>query len=186
MTNYEIEYQKNRNICGKPSTEIIGFFKHYTKECAAVLDLGCGQGRDTLFIAGKGHTVLGVDTSQTGISQMLEDADSENLSVEGIVADVLDFEPNAEYDVVVIDRVLHMLANDEERKFVLVKSVNAVCSNGFMLIVDTVKNHALICKFFTSVVEGWEITKNENGFVFAHKTGGGRHECKNLGRQADC
>ena len=122
-----------------------------------------------MFIAGKGHTVLGVDKSQTGISQMLEDADSENLSVEAIVADVLDFEPFAEYDVVVIDRVLHMLADDEERNSVLVKAINAVCSNGFILIVDTVKNHLLICNFFTSVVEGWKIIKNEKGLVFAHK-----------------
>jgi tellurite methyltransferase len=58
--------------------------------------LDSSQGRDTLFIAGKRHTVLGVDTSQTVILQMLEDADKENLSVEGIVADVLDFVPFAE------------------------------------------------------------------------------------------
>jgi 2-polyprenyl-3-methyl-5-hydroxy-6-metoxy-1,4-benzoquinol methylase len=27
-----------------------------------VLDLGCGQGRDALFIARKGHSVFGVDS----------------------------------------------------------------------------------------------------------------------------
>jgi trans-aconitate methyltransferase len=83
-----------------------------------------------LFIAVKGHTVLGVDTSQTGIAQIVEDADKENLSVEGIVAAVLDFGPFAENDVVFIDRVLHMLADEEERKIVFVKSINAGRNNG--------------------------------------------------------
>ena len=92
--------------------------------------MGCGQGRDTLFIARKGHTVLGVDTSQIGIAQMLEDADKESLSVEGIVADVLDFEPFLEYDVAVIDRFLTMLADEEVRKIILVKSMTAVRNNG--------------------------------------------------------
>ena len=79
-----------------------------------------------MFIAGKGHTVHGVDTSQNGIAQMLEDADSENLSLEGIVADVLYFDPFAEYDVVIIDSVMHILVDDEKHNIVLVKAINAV------------------------------------------------------------
>ena len=42
---------------------------------------GYVQGRDALFIGRKGHSVLGVDTAQTGIEQMLEEAESEKLAV---------------------------------------------------------------------------------------------------------
>ena len=42
------------------------------KKQASVLDLGCGQGRDPLFIARKGHTFLSVDAAQTGIKQILK------------------------------------------------------------------------------------------------------------------
>ena len=83
--------------------------------------MDCGQGNDTLFIAIKGHTVLGVDTSQNWIAQMLEDVDKVSLCFEGLVADVLDFETFVELDVAVIDRLLQMLANEEERKIVFVK-----------------------------------------------------------------
>jgi len=38
-----------------------------------------------LFIARKGHSVLGVDTAQTGIEQMLEEAESEKLAVDGVM-----------------------------------------------------------------------------------------------------
>ena len=46
---------------------------------------GYVQGRDALFIARKGHSVLGVDTAQTGIEQMLEEAESEKLAVDGVM-----------------------------------------------------------------------------------------------------
>ncbi len=71
--------------------------------------MGCGQGRDALFIARKGHTLLGVDSAHTSIKQMLKLAVRENLNVNGIVADIIDFEADDVYDVVLIDRVLHIL-----------------------------------------------------------------------------
>ena len=76
MKNYEKEYQNSRNVCGESFPEIVEFFKNYDDECVIVLDSGCGQGGDALFISRKGHSVLGVDTAQTGIEQMLEEAES--------------------------------------------------------------------------------------------------------------
>ena len=54
------------------------------------------NGRDSLYIARKGHYVLGVDASQTGISQMPEEADRDNLNVDGVVADIVDYELNSD------------------------------------------------------------------------------------------
>ena len=70
MTDYVKEYQNKRNACGKPFTEFVEFIKQYNKESATVMDLGCGQWRDPLFIARKGHSVTAIDTAKTGISQM--------------------------------------------------------------------------------------------------------------------
>ena len=92
MINYEKEYQNSRNVSGEPFQEIIEFFENYDDECATFIDLGCGQGRDALFIARKGHSVLGVDTAQTGIEQMLEEAESEKLAVDGVIADITNYE----------------------------------------------------------------------------------------------
>ncbi len=74
-----------------------------------------------MFIARKGHSVLGVDTAQTGIEQMLEESESENLSVDGVIADITNDEAPDLYNIVVIDSVLHMLQNDEIRNAVLEK-----------------------------------------------------------------
>ena len=85
MINYENEYQNSRNVCGEPFPEIFEFFENYDDECATVVDMGCGQGQEPLFVARKGHSVLGVDKAQTGIEQMLEEAESEKLAVDGVM-----------------------------------------------------------------------------------------------------
>jgi hypothetical protein len=38
----------------------VGFFKRQAVETLRVLDIGCGQRRDALFIAGTGHRVVGL------------------------------------------------------------------------------------------------------------------------------
>ncbi|MEO0598119.1 MAG: methyltransferase domain-containing protein, partial [Chloroflexota bacterium] len=81
-TDYEKLYQEQRHVLGKPTQVFVDFFDEYTKEKADVLDLGCGQGRDALFIARLGHRVVGVDISETGIAQLLEDAKTETLAIE--------------------------------------------------------------------------------------------------------
>lgn len=81
MTDYEKLYQESPNVCGPPFPEFEAFFERYNKTQAKVLDLGCGQGRDALFIARMGHQVVGVDISKTGIAQMLEEAKQEGLEV---------------------------------------------------------------------------------------------------------
>ena len=70
----------------------MSFFENYDDECATVLDSGCGQGRDALYIARKRHSVLGVDTAQTGIEKILEEAESEKLAVDGVITDITNYE----------------------------------------------------------------------------------------------
>ena len=72
--------------------KLLSFFENYDDECATVHDSGCGQGRDALFIARKGQSVLGVDTAQSGIEQMLEEAESEKLAVDGVITDITNYE----------------------------------------------------------------------------------------------
>ena len=49
--------------------ELIDFFKHYEPE-GNIIDLGCGQGRDSISQAKLGYKVTGIDNSKVGIDQM--------------------------------------------------------------------------------------------------------------------
>lgn len=132
--------------------------------------MGCGQGRDALFVARQGHTVLGVDKSETGVSQMLESAKEENLLVEGMVTDVLRFTPPQSYDVVIVDRILHMFSADSERTTVLTKVGAATNRGGHILIADVPKHKALIRDHFSN--DGWTAILDKKGFTFVKKTDG--------------
>lgn len=169
INKYEKIYQEDPNACGSPFEEFVEFFNHFEKSKATVLDLGCGQGRDALFISRLGHHVTGVDLSETGVTQMLEAAQQENLKIEGSVADVVAYEINDKYDVVILDRVLHLLSSDEERLLVLQKAFDGVCQDGHLLIADTPSNKRLIQSFFDGRESQWELVKRKKGFLFVRK-----------------
>jgi 2-polyprenyl-3-methyl-5-hydroxy-6-metoxy-1,4-benzoquinol methylase len=166
---YEQLYQKERDVCGSPFQEFVEFFNTLDKKNCQVLDLGCGQGRDALLIARKGHDVLGVDLSETGIAQMLAEATKEGLNVKGIVADIVEFEPPEEYDVILLDRVLHMLPGNDDRINVLETVCHHTKPGGFILIADTPKNHGLLLQFFASKQSQWKQLMAKKGFLFLQR-----------------
>lgn len=88
------------------------FFETFANPAARVLDVGCGQGRDALFIARLGHSVVGVDLSAHGIRDLLAASKAERLDITGDVADITTYTPAGKFDVVLIDRTLHMLPKD--------------------------------------------------------------------------
>jgi len=62
-------YNKNESFYGHPYQELQDYFKIYPKK-GAVLDLGCGQGRDSFYLSSLSFNVTAVDNSTTGISQI--------------------------------------------------------------------------------------------------------------------
>ncbi len=143
MTDYEKLYQADENVCGAPFPEFIAFFEQ-DRAPLLVLDLGCGQGRDALMIARQGHQVVGVDIAQTGVAQMLATAQKEGLAIEGVVQDLRHYTPDRLFDVVVLDRMLHMLKQEPERMALLSTAMSAVKPGGYLLIADTPSNKSLI------------------------------------------
>jgi len=169
-TDYEKLYQQQRNALGDPFAEVVAFFEHYDKSNADVLDLGCGQGRDALMIARGGHHVIGVDWSRTGIAQLLEDAQAESLHIDGTVADISDYRPTGRFDVIVIDRTLHML-DVATRLEILARFCPAVRTGGYVLIADEKSNLPAIRAFFEQQDGTWKALKNYRGFLFMRKAG---------------
>lgn len=89
--DYDKLYQETPHALGQPTRELVDFFNGLDPCRLTVLDLGCGQGRDALFIARLGHRVIGVDLSPAGIRDLLHDAEREGLSIEGHACDIREF-----------------------------------------------------------------------------------------------
>ncbi len=144
--SFDETYGKNREMFGHPYKELQDYFRAQPK--GSVLDIGSGQGRDALFLASLGYNVTAVDISKVGIQQMLE----QNPNITGIVADILKFETNNTYDMVLFDMVLHGF-DQEQRELLLkrfAKNTNCIC------IVAPDKEDAQ--KLSQILNENWKVT----------------------------
>jgi SAM-dependent methyltransferase len=66
------------------------------------LDLACGAGRNALFLAERGFSVMGVDISREGLRRLARRADERRLSVQAVHADLERFGVRpASFDVIV-------------------------------------------------------------------------------------
>ena len=169
--DYDKLYGETRDALGEPTAIFVDFFDQLERQDVRVLDVGCGQGRDAVFIARKGHRVVGVDISQNGIRDLGDVAARENLPIEGVVADIVSYEPKGIFDVVLIDRTLHMLAR-QDRLSVLEKLLDHVDRQGWVLIADETSN----IKDFKSVVSEhpavWHTDLARRGNLFLRRSDG--------------
>ncbi len=126
------DYYKQNDYFGKPYSGLVNFFKAYPKR-NRILDLGCGQGRDALFLGRLGYQVTGIDISDVGIKQMNNIAQIEDLKVKGIVADIYSYKISDEYDAVLLDSIIHFYKNDLVKEKKLLKKIIYELKSGGML-----------------------------------------------------
>jgi len=164
-TDYEALYRKTKHALGEPTPAFVDFFNTFPKKRAKILDVGCGQGRDALFVARMGHHVTAVDISPSGIADLLADAQREDLTIEGFVEDIRQFRSRRTFDVVVVDRVLHMLCATD-RTAVLEKLLARVRRNGYMLIADERKNVPALMSVIERSRRNWRPNLRQGGLLF--------------------
>lgn len=98
------------------------------------LDLGCGEGGDTVWLAEQGWRVTGVDISATALARARAAAAERALDrVDWAQADLADWEPPAAYDLVSAC-FLHSPV-DFPREAVLRRAAAAVAPGGHLLLV---------------------------------------------------
>lgn len=165
-TDYEIFYRENRHGLGEPTKEFVAFFDAYDRTKAKVLDVGCGQGRDALFIAQLGHIVTAIDLSPSGLRDLKSDAIKEGLEISTQLIDVRDYESKSEFDIILIDRTLHMLSL-EHRRTTLTNLLTLSRHGSHLLIADEKSNIPDFINVLKESAIDWIITMNKRGFLFA-------------------
>ncbi|EAR50280.1 hypothetical protein OG2516_14678 [Oceanicola granulosus HTCC2516] len=166
--DYDKLYGESPDALGAPSPVFVDFFDRFERRGARVLDVGCGQGRDALFIARRGHSVVGVDIAPNGIRDLLAAAQAEALPVVGDVADLADYAPEGLFDVVLIDRTLHMMP-PPARHAVLARLLDHVDAGGWLLIADERSNMAGLRAVIAGHAAGWTAHLSRGGTLFLQR-----------------
>lgn len=103
---------------GRPQAEVIALAEA-GEIVGSVLDIGCGTGENALFIAERGHVVLGIDRAPRAIELAREKATARGVEAEFTVCDVL--QPPAfgrAFDTAIDSGVFHVFDDDGKEAYV--------------------------------------------------------------------
>lgn len=141
---WEKEYKKSQLVSknDRPQNFLVQFVKYLKKEqkCPItnlrVLDLGCGTGRNTNYLAQKGNKVVGVDISDIALKIAQERATKLNLrSVEYLNQSIGEGLPfNNKYFDLILDITASNSLSEVEREIYLKECYRVLKPNGFMIL----------------------------------------------------
>lgn len=99
-----------------------------------VLDLGCGQGRNAVWLATQGHRVTGIDLSPVAIEQARRMAADHTVEVLLKVANVVDdwTPPSGTFDLVVLS---YLQLPPHDRRVAHAKATEAVAPGGTVWLI---------------------------------------------------
>ncbi len=142
---------------------------------ARVLDLGCGEGRNSFFLAGRGCKVTAVDRSEAGIDKLRTLSDSSGIPLTAEVGDLNDYEVAGTWDLIMAHGVIDYLDNPTWRR--LLGQVKAATEpggiNAYTCMLFTAEHPAppefLGAEFKHSVApgelrgfyDGWEVIRHD-------------------------
>ncbi len=133
---YKEEYstKHNSSVYGKPVKALVTFFNLLDKDQKKreVLELGCGDGRNIIELAKRGHTVTGIDLF--GKESTEARARKLNLKITFFRKDISTFSfQRRKYDVVICSEVFHLLNRRTVRK-VIKKMKRSTTDKGYIYI----------------------------------------------------
>ena len=182
MADYN-KYYKTESLFGEPYKELIDFFKKY-KTRGKLIDVGCGQGRDSIALARLGYRVTGIDNSKLGISQMTNAVINENLKLTGIVADIFQFDNYQDFDIVLLDSMFHFEKKDKKRETDLLVKIAAMIGKGGLICIciQNTGSKVLILKDTIEKTKQDFKVLNDSSFIYKYedKESGHKSETKYL------
>ena len=136
ITDYNKIYSASKTFPGaKPSQILSLVWKNFLPD-SKILDLGCGQGVDSLFLSKNGFSVTAIDSSVVAINQIRIKKDEFKLdNLELICGNINDFNIEKDkYQIIICRNVLNFLDKDKALKILNVLLDNI--QKGSYLIIE--------------------------------------------------
>lgn len=134
-TEYEQRYQSNDFYWGfKPNPLCYEILQRMPPlQPLRVLDIGCGEGKDAVFLARNGYIVSAFDIAPAGLEKAQCLAALHGVNADFFRADLLDFEPEGVYDIIFSSGVFQYLP-PEKRSSVIERLKEHTAPHGLHVI----------------------------------------------------
>lgn len=156
-------YEKDASFFGEnPSDFAVYCYDIMKDRTKTILELGCGQGRDSLFFASKHIKVKALDYSCSAIEQLSRSAKQTDLPMEVSIYDAtkpLPFNDDT-FDAVYSHMLFSMRFSQEQLKFIFKEIRRVLRKDGFHFF--SVRNHS--DKFYGKGTKIDDETFDINGF----------------------
>jgi tellurite methyltransferase len=120
-------YKQSANYFGdNPSDGLVDALEKYQIKKGKALDIGAGEGRNSLYLAKLGFSVTAVEPSILGAEKIRDRAKISGLGIQIVNTDYLSFDSDEKYDFILAGTSLdHMEARQMDKIFLkLKKSLN--------------------------------------------------------------
>jgi tellurite methyltransferase len=126
------EYSKSECLWGLEPNKYVAKIPKLIKP-GKVLDIGAGEGRNSLYLAQQGFDVTSVDISKDALGKLVTFAKKNKLNINSVLKNITDFEFNEQYDVIISTATLHLI-NKENLFQLMDKMKEKTRKNGLNLI----------------------------------------------------
>lgn len=120
VTDYEERYKSEDYYWGvKPSNMCLRILELMPPiKSLRVMDIGCGEGKDAVFLARCGYEVSAFDVTDTGIEKTKRLAEKANVYVDVFKANILDFRLERNYDILFSSGVFHYIRPELRKEII--------------------------------------------------------------------
>ena len=134
MSDWDKNYRDTPNVFGADPAPILDRHVELIEGGSPILDVGCGQGRNSLFLARRGHDVLALDPSRVAAEQTGAAARAEELRIStqvGRLEDVV--RPEGGFGVIMVFGLIPILTRAEIDD--MVSSIESLIAPGGLLFI---------------------------------------------------
>lgn len=101
-----------------PPKELVELIENKIVKPCKVLDIGCGEGYYSIYLAKNGFNVTGIDLSENAIKLAKKNAEKEDVKIKFTSMDVNDLEKlNEKFDFILEWAILHHISHEKRKKY---------------------------------------------------------------------
>ncbi len=135
-------------------------FEHLLKKQSAILEAGCGEGQNVLYLAKQGYcNIDAFDISESGISKLKRLCEINGVNINAFVQDLTTYTFDKKYDLIMSFATLCFVAKSDWKKFITQAKENTNSSGIHIMHIftDTVPASPDIAPFAIGLAKDGEI-----------------------------